>query len=166
MARKALPAEKRRSEMLLLRVRPDLRRELKRLKDETGQSVASHVVRAIDQYLDRMQRAPHIERLSDQVAQLAENVERWTERKWTEDPFTAETTREALAQLFLAFVSGDTKIEEFIPPKLAKEFAAAKQRITPKLIGKREAMALLREAWASTKPEDWSRTARFQWRKK
>ena len=164
MARK--PAEERSSEMLLLRVRPDLRRELKRLKDETGQSVASHVVRAIDQYLDRMQRAPHIERLSDEVAQLAENVERVTERKWTKDTFTAEAIREALAQLFLAFVSDDTKIKEFIPPKLAKEFAAAKRRITPKLIGKREAMALLREAWASTKPEDRWRMFRFQGRMK
>ena len=148
------PPKSRNSETVIVRVRLDVREALERLANQSGLSMSRHVQRALDQYIERSKRAPHVDEFADRVAFLVEKIERWTERKWTEDSFTAEVTREALAQLFRAFVSGDTKIEEFIPPKLAKEFATAKRQITPKIVGRRAAADLLREAMTSTKPEE------------
>ena len=126
----------RNSEMLTVRVRADVRESLEQITKQRGLTVSRHVQRALDQYIERSKR----------------------------QQFTAEAIREGLAQLFRAFVTDETNIKEFIPPKLAKEFAVAKRQVTPKLIGKREAVAVLREAWASSKPEDFS--VRFEWRKK
>jgi hypothetical protein len=62
----------------------------------------------------------------------------------------AESIGQGFWEFVRAFLDPTTNIK-LIPPKLAKEFAG-KQKITPKVIGKREARALLREGMASTKP--------------
>src|SRR5262245_49415648 len=142
--RKPLDPSERNSEILNVRVRPDVRRALERIANQRGLTLSRHVQRALDQYIERSKRAPHVDEFSTKVADLTEKVERNTGEQWTQDPFTAEAVSEGLAQLFRAFVTDETNIKEFIPPKLAKEFQG--KRVTPKLIGRREAMAVLREA--------------------
>ena len=63
----------------------------------------------------------------------------------------AESIGQGFWEFVRAFLDPTTNIK-LIPPKLAKEFATAKRQIMTKIVGRRAAADLLREAMTSTKP--------------
>jgi hypothetical protein len=100
--RKPLNPEDRNSAALNIRVRPDVRRALLRLaaKRERNRYLSREIQEALDSWIERRHsRPPHIEALSGIAAQLGSLVELFTRKKWSDDPFTAQSIVVALNQL-------------------------------------------------------------------
>src|SRR5262249_43211439 len=94
--RKPLGPDKRSSEMLTVRVRPDVRRGLERLAKRQGHGLSREMSRAFEHWIDRHHaRAAHVEALGTVVAQIAQFIEGATGRRWTEDPYTARAVAHA-----------------------------------------------------------------------
>jgi hypothetical protein len=112
--RRPLSPEDRNSELLNVRVRPSVRRNLERLAKKRGGSVSRQMQRAFDYWIERnLHRAAHIEALGWLVMNLASEVERGTKKRWTDDADIAEAIVHGIKRL-LGYFAPDANIVDML----------------------------------------------------
>src|SRR5687767_8284515 len=79
------------SEMLAVRVQPELKAGIADLASRLGFSTSQQVQRALRDWLRRHDPAgAHVEMLAGAVALMVCHIEQATEKKWTADTYTAD----------------------------------------------------------------------------
>jgi hypothetical protein len=87
-----------RTKMMTLRLPPETREGLERLKRERGGSMSTHLIHAANRYV-RQRQHPHIGALSDAIGALAEEVEHRTGKSIVDDPETSLTFQLGISDL-------------------------------------------------------------------
>lgn len=102
--RQPLSPENRNSELLNVRVRPSVRRNLERLAKKRDGSLSREMQRAFDYWIEHSLRRPaHIEALGWLVMNLAPEIEKGTKKRWTDDADTAEAIVHGVKRLLSYF---------------------------------------------------------------
>lgn len=124
--RKPLDPENRNSELLHVRVRPEVRRALERLAKRhkgTKGTVSREMLRAFDYWITNNtgRSRLHTEALARAIAVVAKLIEDRTGRNWLNDPYAGAALCSAV--LFIALRFASTSDDPEIPPAIA-EWAA------------------------------------------
>jgi hypothetical protein len=86
--------------VLNLRVTPKLRIDVERAAEKSGLSLSQEAQKRLDDSfaddrLDRNKRPDHVRALGTIIAMVAVQIERWTRKRWVDDPDTARHIQDA-----------------------------------------------------------------------
>jgi Arc/MetJ-type ribon-helix-helix transcriptional regulator len=92
------------SDIVMIRLPPDLRRSIERLAKKRGRNRADVIRSALKHWVGRHQvRTLHTEALTCAIALLADRIEQRTGKKWIEDAVTGAALREQVERLIFHF---------------------------------------------------------------
>jgi hypothetical protein len=97
-----------RTKMMTLRLPPETREGLERLKRERGGSMSTHLINAANRYV-RQRQHPHIGALADAIGALAEKIEHRTGKSISDDSETSTLFRDGLLSDVLARYTAEPK---------------------------------------------------------
>jgi len=129
---------------LTTRITPQTRVGLERAAKESGRSLSQEVEHRLDYSIRRdheHNRHRHIRALAEAVAILTHGVERATQKRWIDDPFTAEALRRGIEFLVFHFgAPGTPEVPASVKDAAARvPLQARDQSMTPAGVGHHEA---------------------------
>jgi hypothetical protein len=108
------------SEAFTTRIQPKTRQALEEAARAKGLSISRMAEVLLDAGLKKPPGEPHNRSLGRAVAEWAEDVERWAERSWRRDAFTAQALRSGIETLLLQSAKQGPVT---VPPALEREAA-------------------------------------------
>jgi hypothetical protein len=106
------------SDIVMIRIRPKLRRDVERLAKKYGLTRSGLIRSALGYWVGRSQLSTfHTEQLASAIVVLANWIERRTGKKWIEDAVTGVALREQVGRLIFHFAPTPAKPVK-VPPEL------------------------------------------------
>jgi TraY domain len=152
---------------LTTRITPETRAALERAAEKTNRSLSQEVEHRLDYSIRRdyeHNRNRHIRGLAEAIAILTHWVERATQKRWIDDPFTAEALRRGIEFLVFHFgAPGTPEVPAEVPASVKDAAArvplqARDQSMTPAGVGHAEAGGLI--SWIEMNLNEGGRLSR------
>jgi hypothetical protein len=165
--RRPADPEDRNSEVIAVRVRPDVRRGLERLAKTRKRRLSGEIQRALDHWIVAGDRPSHSAALGRAVVWAAEVIEKGTGLSWRKDPWTALAVQCAVlivAEHFAAKADGEAS--PAIPPAITEAVARRwLPEVKPEEFGGLIAGRVIRELEQAAQPSrirnEWSQPVFF-----
>jgi hypothetical protein len=107
--------------MLTVRIRPDLWAALNEQSQKSGHSLSQEVQLRLRRSIDAENRARHIRAFADAISEVAESIERKTEKSFIRDPWTGKALAQAINRLLIHFAAPG---EAAVPAEVEKDASA------------------------------------------
>lgn len=148
---------------LTTRIKPETRAALERAAEKSGRSLSQEVEHRLDYSIRRdyeHNRHRHIRALAEAIAILIHWVERATQKRWIDDPFTAEALRRGIEFLVFHFgAPGTPEVPASVKDAAARvPLQARDQSMTPAGVGHAEAGGLI--SWIEMNLNEGGRLSR------
>jgi TraY domain len=148
---------------LTTRITPETRAALERAAEKSRRSLSQEVEHRLDYSIRRdyeHNRDRHIRGLAETIAILTHWVERATQKRWIDDPFTAEALRRGIEFLVFHFgAPGTPEVPASVKDAAARvPLQARDQSMTPAGVGHAEAGGLI--SWIEMNVNEGGRLSR------
>ena len=148
---------------LTTRITPETRAALERAAEKSGRSLSQEVEHRLNDSIRRdyeHNRHRHIRALAEAIAILIHWVERATQKRWIDDPFTAEALRRGIEFLVFHFgAPGTPEVPASVKDAAARvPLQARDQSMTPAGVGHAQAGGLI--SWIEMNLDEGGRLSR------
>ena len=145
------------------RITPGTRAALERATEKTGRSLSQEIEHRLDCSIRRdyeHNRDRHIRALAEAIAILTHRVERATQKRWIDDPFTGEALRQGIEFLVFHFAApGTPEVPASVKGAATRvPLQARDQSMTPAGVGRTEAGGLI--SWIEMNLDEGRRLSR------
>jgi hypothetical protein len=156
--RKPVGEFKGKTATLTTRITPQLRTALERRANKNRRSLSQEIERCLRDAVWQDRAEPHIAGLAHAITLLSQAIERATQKRWLEDPFTGEAVHHGIKTLLLHFGPQGTPLvpssvqtaSARMPTQLADSYR------TPTGLGEMETFNLITQIETTPKPHNKS----------